>query len=570
MSIRLRPLVMLIVLFAMTACAQDAPLKTMFRVKYVAEGTVYLEGGRNAGLAEGMKLTIKRSASIATESGNGEATGSWIIGELTVISVADSSAVCDVRKIHHEIKPGDVAYLNKEEVEALVEKRALGNTRTYPMVVSFTEGDPLDEDVRASVPKPPLPEVNRARGRIGVDYNSMTSNSGGQSSYSQLGFVVRADITRIGGSYWNVSGYWRGRFNSRNSSAQTQSVQDLINRTYHLELTYANPNSRWTVGFGRLYLPWASSLDTIDGGYVGRRIGGHTTVGAFAGTTPDPTSWNYNPDRQLAGTFVALEGGSFDSVKFNSTVGVGISSLQWRIDRPFLFTENGIFYKHVLSIYHSLQADEPKSSDGTTRLDAGISRSYLTVRLQPVRWLAFDVNHNYFRDIPTYDPRLVSTGLIDKLLFQGVSGGVRVELPEHVSLYTNIGRSNRTGDAKESWNALYGVTVGRLWRTGLRVDARYSQFDSSFGSGWYQSLGISRNITDGMRWEIQGGRQRYASPLSIDNGSLFMNSMVDLSLGPSYFMEAGFNMQRGQLQDYDQWYTTFGYRFDNRRKRNAP
>ena len=51
--------------------------RTPFRVKYVAEGAVYLDGGRNAGLSEGMKLTVRRDAG---DLGGGRASGrspSW-------------------------------------------------------------------------------------------------------------------------------------------------------------------------------------------------------------------------------------------------------------------------------------------------------------------------------------------------------------------------------------------------------------------------------------------------------------------------------------------------------------
>ena len=66
-------------------------IRTLFKVKYVAQGSVYLDGGRGAGLAEGMTLTIKRVGTQATQSGSGEATGNWIVAQLQVVSVADSS-----------------------------------------------------------------------------------------------------------------------------------------------------------------------------------------------------------------------------------------------------------------------------------------------------------------------------------------------------------------------------------------------------------------------------------------------------------------------------------------------
>ena len=115
--------------------------------------------------------------------------------------------------------------------------------------------------------------------------------------------VARFEMSRIGGTYWNFNGYWRGRFTTLSGSAAPATVSDLVNRTYTLNVEYNNPDSHWVAGGGRLYLPWATSLDTIDGGYIGRKVGDRTTVGVFGGTTPDPTSYDYNPNGKLAGRF---------------------------------------------------------------------------------------------------------------------------------------------------------------------------------------------------------------------------------------------------------------------------
>ena len=39
---------------------EEAGPRTVFQVRYVAAGAVYIDGGRAAGLAEGFHLTIKR------------------------------------------------------------------------------------------------------------------------------------------------------------------------------------------------------------------------------------------------------------------------------------------------------------------------------------------------------------------------------------------------------------------------------------------------------------------------------------------------------------------------------
>ena len=541
--------------------AQASESRLAFQVKYVSKDAAYLEGGRSAGLSEGMKLEV-RDDSLAAKPG-ADGSDPRLVARLEVASVAETSSVTDIKQAKRPLKPGDIAYLSSEDQATLTEQQSLSSTRKYPQVITFTEGDPLEEEQRAEVPRPPLPEINRARGRIGVDYSGIMGLNGSSPSSSQVGLVLRADITRIGGTYWNLSGYWRGRMTQR-SSAGTQTLQDLLNRTYHLAMTYDNPNSRWVAGVGRLYLPWASSLETIDGGYFGRRIGSHSTMGIFGGSTPDPTSWNYNPDRRMGGAFVNFEGGSYDSVRFTSTIGSGISTLNGQFDRPFVFVENGIYYKRFLSIYESAQADNPPGSPAAARPGPGLARSFVTVRVQPHERISFDFNHNYFRDVPTFDPSLIGTGLLDKYLFQGFSAGVRVEPIRRIFLYTNMGLSSRTGDTRSSLNQMYGFTIGQIWRTGLRGDVRYSRFNSSFGDGEYESASLSRNISDVFRMEVQYGQQKFISGLSANSTSRFVNTMLDTNLGQHYFFTGGFTMDRGVLLDYNQWFVTLGYRFDNR------
>src|SRR5215469_17249803 len=43
----------------------------------------------------------------------------------------------------------------------------------------------------------------------------------------------------------------------------------------------------------------------------------------------------------------------------------------------------------------------------------GVSRSYTSVHFQPVTRVTFGINYNYFWNLPTFDPRLVGTGLLD-------------------------------------------------------------------------------------------------------------------------------------------------------------
>src|SRR5256884_9591887 len=112
-----------------------------------------------------------------------------------------------------------------------------------------------------------LQPMERFRGPIGFNYGA-TSESGGFTS-RQIGLVIDADMHNIGGAYWNFIGSWGGNFGmSRTnvSGAASQTLTDLINRTYRIGFTYQNPYSPGTLGVGRFFVPWAPGLGTTEGG----------------------------------------------------------------------------------------------------------------------------------------------------------------------------------------------------------------------------------------------------------------------------------------------------------------
>jgi hypothetical protein len=541
-------------------------LRTVFHVKFVQQDAAYIDAGRNEGIAEGMKLVVVNAA--PNTAGTNNASPAAVVAELTVVGIAETSAVTEIHVPQRDVVPGDLAYLSDVDLQALVQQHSLSATRKYPAVISFTDDDDaLDEEARAmDVPRPPLPSVNRMHGRIGFDYFGTHSLDASQARGTDIGVLLRADFTRIGGTYWNFQGYYNRTLNSTSAASQA-TLQQLINRTYQLGLTYDNPTGRFVAGFGRLYLPWASSLDTIDGGYFGSRVRPGVTVGIFAGSTPDPTSWNYNPNRQIGGTFVNFGGGSFDGFHYSSTSGIGISLLSWAIDRPFIFFENSLSYRRSFSVYSAVQADSPVGNPAVAAPGAGIGSSFFTMRWSPVQRLHLDFNNTYFRNIPTFDPTLVGTGLLDKYLFQGFSGGVRVDIVKQIEIYTELGRSNRTGDSSKALNQMYGITFGRVPWLEIRADAHYSRFNSSFGSGSYRAASLSRSINDRLRLEVLAGDQAFTSTLAGNQTAKFVTTTVENNIGAYLFTQGGFTVYRGQQQNYNQWMLVLGYRFDSKWKR---
>jgi hypothetical protein len=106
--------------------AQAQPVKDTFRIKYVAEGAVYIEGGRAAGLAEKMRLTVSKPPDVTID--------------LEVVSVADASAVCEIKTPGAALlEPGDFAKLTSEDAQKSQMLRQVGSGNHYAQTITFSE-----------------------------------------------------------------------------------------------------------------------------------------------------------------------------------------------------------------------------------------------------------------------------------------------------------------------------------------------------------------------------------------------------------------------------------------------
>jgi hypothetical protein len=549
---------------------QEKP--SVFRVKYVSEDTLYIDAGNNADIQEGMRLSVVDLPPDGVVSDGIRYRGYPHIAEIKVISVADSSASCELISVSGELKAGQLALLSPGSFE---DRRMTESDRElddHPILAGFTSGDPIDQELRATKVEGPLigteSPLGVMRARFGFSYGGI--NEGGVNS-SQLGLMIDADMTHMGGTFWNFNGFWRGYLNTNSSTVRgvgTQTLTELINRTYTIGFVYQSPYSPNTVGVGRLFLPWAPSLSTIDGGYYGRKISRFTTAGIFAGSTPNPTSWSYNPDQQIAGSFVSFERGDFNQFHAISTAGVAMTWLGLRPARKFAFFENNINWKRYFSLYSSMQVDEARTSPlpGGGSNPTGISQTYNSLHFQPIHLVTFGVNYNFFRQLPTFDPRLIGTGLLNNYLFTGLSGDIRFDLPKHISIYGALGKSNASTDQKNSWNQSAGISFVNIFRTGVFMDLHYSKFDSSFGSGSYASVSISKSLVDNLHFQLLAGDQRFNSTFTNNSSAKFVNTILDWSFARRYFLEGIYGWYNGTATNYNQWSTIFGYRWGGLRR----
>ena len=131
------------------AQGQQPPAKNLFHVKYVSDDSVYLDAGRNAGLEEGMVLHLVHADPSGGTTESVRFQGQAPIADVRIFSVADSSARPKSSN-RRGIWPSAtlLIWMCKAFMRAKKKVNA-AESENYPVVVTFSYGDPLDEEIRA-------------------------------------------------------------------------------------------------------------------------------------------------------------------------------------------------------------------------------------------------------------------------------------------------------------------------------------------------------------------------------------------------------------------------------------
>ena len=160
---------------------------------------------------------------------------------------------------------------------------------------------------------------------------------------SDLGFVFRGDITRIGGTYWNLE---RLLARTIHSALRRQSTDAAEPDQSHLspEHDVRQSQLRLVAGFGRLICPgrraWTLSTAAISERDSRRRRPGDFrriySRSIFVGLQSGSGNWRWHSSTSRAEITTPFH--------YSSTSGAGVSLVSWQIDRPFIFFENSVSY----------------------------------------------------------------------------------------------------------------------------------------------------------------------------------------------------------------------------------
>jgi len=183
----------------------------------------------------------------------------------------------------------DIAYLDVDSDHLREENKNAIESENYPVVVTFSYGDPLDEEVRATTVSPKAaPIENQMRGRFGWDLGTL-SEPGGFSS-RQMGFMVqgRYEPHRRYALEFHRLLAGSPQFTKHGQCARCAAADDqrLDESDVSLGAFLSKSGLRDHCGSWPALSSMGAQLEHDYGGYIGRRLSQTVTVAPSAAQHP--------------------------------------------------------------------------------------------------------------------------------------------------------------------------------------------------------------------------------------------------------------------------------------------
>ncbi|HSQ61509.1 MAG TPA: hypothetical protein VLT84_13985 [Acidobacteriota bacterium] len=270
------------------------------RVTYVSGGSVYLEAGRDQGVASGDSAEARRD-------------GRRIAG-LLIREVTSRRALCDTFAVVSMPQAGDEVRYKVRAVPAPAEAAADSGTAA-PRIGAGDQG-----------PRAHTSRTRTWRGRVAVGFLGVDPDVGG--SVRQPTLDVRLD--RIGRTL-NLQADVRGRSTSAAGTTENEA------RVYRLAATLHDAASRRRVTVGRQVLSAAPGAAFFDGA-VGELDRGAWTFGLFGGGEPAASTFEPSFDQIQAGAFARVRRSGEGRV-WSGTLGFFDARYRGRSDRDAAFLD---------------------------------------------------------------------------------------------------------------------------------------------------------------------------------------------------------------------------------------
>lgn len=523
-----RALVMIVVSLAATtaAAAQDSTHARTAQVTYVSGGQVYVNVGREDGLADNAELSVLRGRDST-------------VAVLRVQYLSSHQAACAIVRGVTDVAPGDR--------------------------VRFISAAPTATQTVATPPAAPRPARTSAartglHGRAGARY--LTASAPGNGRLGQPAADLRLTGTDLAGSQFGLLVDARTRSSRSEFGGQT-TLEDRTD-VYQLALLWNAPGAPVRAVMGRQYLTAVSSIVLLDGvlGEFNRR---RVSVGLFGGAEPEPALLGFSALVQDFGGYVQLRAAPDGPRRWWVTTGAVGSYRAGQTNRAFGFLQAG-FSGPGLSVTGAQEVDYY----GGARRAAGehalsLTSSFVSASLHPSRGWNLDAGFDNRRSVRLYRDVVNPITTFDDGYRQGAwaavsTGGfgslVRTRLEARTTAGAGAGRSTALTAS---------VGADRIGPYGARLSAwlRATRFQSTELHGWLYAARVGADPMAALHVEFDGGvRRETIAPVSIGPREIvWLGAEADLGIGRSWYLVASGSREHGPDDALRQLYVSLSYRF---------
>ncbi len=486
------------------------------RVTYVAGDSIYIDAGRDNGVAEGMEIRIIRDGATVARL------------EVTYVSAHRSS--CKVLE-----KTGDLQ---------------VGDTAAYEMRSMASQENAGNRPVRRGRP---------VRGRIGVQFLQVNNRDAGTTDFDQPAMSLRLSGHDLGGSGVGLEVDVRARQTNRTLSDGT-SDDDSRTRVYRMALDWSGRDLPVRISVGRQFQPAMASINIFDGVSASWQWE-RWSAGVLTGAQPDPVDFGLSSDTKEHGAFVSYHRSGDEGRKLTLSTGLIGSYQESEINREYLYLQT-IYGTRKLSLYLTEEVDINrgwKKDLGESSIDS--SATFLNMRYRVTDSLSFRAGYDNRRNIRLYRDRETPETDFDDDYRTGVWAGTSYSFHDHyrvgIDFRNSSGGSRGDSDQVTGTFSVYGLTARRIG-----AGFRGTHYSNDLLDGDLLSVFGSVNLIDSVRLRASGGireeEDRFGTgPLR----QTWFGLDIDWQLKRSWYLLASWNRETGDMEEIDQLYTALSYRF---------
>ena len=483
------------------------------RVQYLSSTSVYLDAGRDAGLAEGTRVRVERDGQV--------------IAELQVEFVAERSAACRV-------------------VTSTAPPRA-GDTCVFEPAPPAPEGRP--PPAQRPAPRPPSasaapgawPAASSLRGSVALQYRHSDESDGSISNPA-----LRADARWDGTERRQVALRLRADRPSTHidpALGATERPEEL--RLYEAELRYRGAGERLELAAGRLIPRGMEMVGYLDGGAAAYRPWTTVRAGALAGRGVQPASSGFTTGGYKLGGFVeASDARRGAGGRWRALAGAALLEDEDVTRRQFVLVRADQRLTPGLRLYENAEVDvNPgwRRALGDPKVD--LTTLSLGTQFTPHRGVDLTFGYDSRRDQRAPETRFLEGPPLPLQRTHGGYGAVHVRLSKSTALRVGTDQRWRSDGTRvtRAWDGtLYGSHPSLRQLSGT---LHLNLYDASAGKGEQYDLFLSWLAHSRLRFDASTGRQVAHDVATPDGGTADTHSDwlrlgTDLQLGRGLWLDA--------------------------------